>query len=157
MTHEPTSEHDKWMEARLNTRDSNESIAKLNRDIMDLRNERGSHHGSSDKTSERSFETRLQSIAQAAMLAILLGIGYSVVDLVKSSTRQEVLNIQVAKDISELRSEVNSTRQQGTNAALAASTTATAAALAAANAASDAALAASKAAAQAAAAIPAKR
>lgn len=93
-----------------------------------------------------SLETRLQSILQSITLALIVGIGYTLVDLVKASTKQEVMNIQVAKDIGELKSEVVVLRTQGTNAALSASNAATAAALAAANAASEAALAASKAA-----------
>jgi hypothetical protein len=80
------------------------------------------------------------------MLALLLAIGNTLIDLVKSSTRQELVNVQVGKDIGALKDEVVVLRNQGTNAALTASQSATAAALAAANAASDAALAASKAA-----------
>lgn len=68
------------------------------------------------------------------------------IELVKSSSMQSVVNVQVAKDLTELKGEVVALRTQGTSAALTASTSAVAAALAAANAASEAALAASKAA-----------
>lgn len=94
----------------------------------------------------QDFERRLQSIAQAVMLALMLGIGYALIDLTKSSSRQEVTNAQTSKDISELKNELGVLRAQGTNAALAASNAATAAALAASKAASEAALAASTAA-----------
>lgn len=93
-----------------------------------------------------AFETRVQSVLQALILGILVWLGSTMIDLVKSSTRQELVNAQVGKDIGSLREEVTSLRNQGTSAALTASQAATAAALAATTAATDAALAASKAA-----------
>ena len=88
----------------------------------------------------------MQSILQALMLAILVWLGNTMIELVKSSSMQSLVNIQVAKDLTELKTEVTALRTQGTTAALTASTNSVAAALAAANAASEAALAASKAA-----------
>ena len=93
-----------------------------------------------------SFETRVQSILQGLILAVVVWLGNTMIELVKSSSMQGLVNIQVAKDLTELKGEVVALRTQGTSAALTASTSAVAAALAAANAASEAALAASKAA-----------
>ena len=95
-----------------------------------------------EQFSEHQFERRLQSVLQAIMLAILIGVGYTMIDLVKSSTRQEMTNAQVAKDISELRSQMETLKGTSIATALAATNAASAVALAASNAASAAAAAA---------------
>jgi Na+/H+-dicarboxylate symporter len=53
-----------------------------------------------------SFETRAQSVIQAILLAILLGVGYTVIGLRDSAVRQEFQNIQFSKELSDLRMEI---------------------------------------------------
>lgn len=78
------------------------------------------------------FEQRVQSVIQIVIVALLIGIGTALLDLVKSNARQEVTNAQTAKDISDLKTEMAVLRLQVTNAALAAANAATAVAVAAA-------------------------
>lgn len=85
-----------------------------------------------DLTDKANFERRLQSIAQALMLAILIGIGTALVSLVKSSAQQEIINGQTARDIGELKTGLGAMQTQAMNAATAATTAATAATAAAA-------------------------
>ena len=81
---------------------------------------------------KQDFERRLQSIAQAVILAIMLGIGYAVLDLTKAAARQEVRNEQTARDIAALTVGFTTLQIQVTNGAIAAANAASASAAAAA-------------------------
>ena len=85
-----------------------------------------------DTEQRNGFAITPGAIAQGLILASLVGIGVALVDLVKSSSRQEVVNLQTSKDIGDLKSEIVHLRDQATNAALSAANAATAAATAAA-------------------------
>lgn len=86
-----------------------------------------------DKPQAENFERRLQSIAQALMLALLLAIGATLWSLSNRAAQQEIVNLQTTKDITELKEQIKSMGAQATAtaAALASVTTATAASLAA--------------------------
>lgn len=91
-----------------------------------------------------SLERRMQSVIQAIILALVVWVGYSVVDLGKKAERQDVKAEQTTTDIASLKTELRDLRMQTTSAALAASNAANSAALAASNAAAAIAAAAAK-------------
>ena len=74
-----------------------------------------------------NVERRIQNIVQAVIIALLLWVGYSMIDLVKSVTRLEVRNEQTSIDINGLKTELVTLRSQFANVTLAATTAATAA------------------------------
>lgn len=80
----------------------------------------------------RDFERRIQSIVQAIILAILLWVGYSVVDLGKVATKLEVKSEQNTADMAAVKSELSTMRNQIASAAISASNAASASASAAA-------------------------
>ena len=77
---------------------------------------------------KQDFERRLQSIAQAVILAILLGTGDAMLDLTKAVARQEIRNEQTARDIADFKIELTNLRIQVANAVIAAANAAAAAA-----------------------------
>lgn len=71
------------------------------------------------KVTEANFEQRLQSIIQSAILLLVSWVGYSTVDLGKSTARLEVKYEQAARDIGDLKTELSAMRTQTTTVATA--------------------------------------
>lgn len=97
-----------------------------------------SNQGMPDVNSKEHFEQRLQSIAQAVILGLLMWSGYTSVEMGKDVAKLAVKSEQSARDVLELKQEVVSLRTQTINAAMAAANAATAAATTAAAAAASA-------------------
>jgi hypothetical protein len=90
--------------------------------------------------NKNRFEQRLQSIAQAVMLAIVIWVGYSISDMGKSIAKLEVRADQSAREAAEVKIQLEAMRIQivaadnanaAATAAVAAQTAAASAALAA--------------------------
>lgn len=54
------------------------------------------------KESNGMFERRIQSIIQIVITAMVMWVGYTVLGVRDSAIRQEVQNVQTAKDIATL-------------------------------------------------------
>ena len=82
-----------------------------------------------ERRTTGSFERRIQSVVQLIISALLVWVGFTVVDMGKSIIRLEERGLQTTTAISEMKVSNAELKVQVTAAALAASNAATAAAL----------------------------